>query len=188
MREIPFILLAPRLTAYLWRRILDFVWTMTYRSVLRQCGRGTTIARFARIDRPGSVTLGTRCTISRGVGASSESPGSQLVVGDDVVINAAVKIDYTGGMSIEDDVFISEGVVLYTHNHGLDPRSDPIAMNKSIGRGAWVGARVIVLAGCQKVGAHSVIGAGAVVTRDVPERAIMAGVPARIVGTVPKSR
>ncbi|TIS80413.1 MAG: acyltransferase [Mesorhizobium sp.] len=186
VREVPFILAAPRVMAYLWRRVLDSVWTMTYTSVLRRCGRGTRIARFVRIDRPGSVILGSRCTISRGVGASSESFGSQLVVGDDVIINATVKIDYTGGLSIEDGAFISEGVVLYTHSHGLDPRSDPVAMNKSIGSGAWIGARVIVLAGCQKIGAHSVIGAGAVVTRDVPERAIMAGVPARIVGTVPK--
>lgn len=47
----------------------------------------------------------------------------------------------------------------------------------------WIGARAIVLPGCKRIGAHSIIGAGAVVTKDVPDYAIVAGNPARIIRT-----
>lgn len=45
----------------------------------------------------------------------------------------------------------------------------------------WIGARVIVLPGCKRIGAHSIIGAGAVVTHDVPDYAIVGGNPARVI-------
>jgi maltose O-acetyltransferase len=44
----------------------------------------------------------------------------------------------------------------------------------------WIGSRAIVLPGCKRIGAHSIIGAGAVVTKDVPDYAIVGGNPARI--------
>jgi maltose O-acetyltransferase len=45
----------------------------------------------------------------------------------------------------------------------------------------WIGARAIILPGCKRIGAHSIIGAGAVVTRDVPDYAIVGGNPAKII-------
>lgn len=44
----------------------------------------------------------------------------------------------------------------------------------------WIGARVIILPGCKRIGAHSIIGAGAVVTHDVPDYAIVGGNPAQV--------
>ena len=45
----------------------------------------------------------------------------------------------------------------------------------------WIGARVIILPGCKRIGTHSIIGAGAVVTKDVPDYAIVGGNPARVI-------
>ena len=45
----------------------------------------------------------------------------------------------------------------------------------------WIGARAIILPGCKRIGAHSIIGAGAVVTKDVPDYAIVGGNPAKII-------
>lgn len=50
-----------------------------------------------------------------------------------------------------------------------------------IGEDVWIGARAIVLPGCKKIGAHSIIGAGAVVTKDVPDYAIVGGNPAKVI-------
>ena len=44
----------------------------------------------------------------------------------------------------------------------------------------WIGTRAIILPGCKRIGAHSIIGAGAVVTKDVPDYAIVGGNPARV--------
>ena len=50
-----------------------------------------------------------------------------------------------------------------------------------IGDDVWIGARAIVLPGCMRIGAHSIIGAGAVVTKDVPDYAIVGGNPAKVI-------
>ena len=50
----------------------------------------------------------------------------------------------------------------------------------TIGNDVWIGARAIILPGCKRIGAHSIIGAGAVVTKDVPDYAIVGGNPARV--------
>lgn len=50
-----------------------------------------------------------------------------------------------------------------------------------IGGDVWIGARAIVLPGCKRIGAHSIIGAGSVVTHDVPDYAIVAGNPAKVI-------
>lgn len=55
--------------------------------------------------------------------------------------------------------------------------ADPLEICEDV----WIGARAIVLLGCKKIGAHSIIGAGAVVTKDVPEYAIVGGNPAKVI-------
>ena len=97
-------------------------------------------------------------------------------------INRDVHLDTTGGLSIGSGVLISEGAVIYTHDHGLDPRSAPDGLPKTIGRNVWIGTRAVILPKCQRIGTGAVIGAGAIVTRDVPPFAIVAGNPARVVG------
>ncbi len=58
-----------------------------------------------------------------------------------------------------------------------DMSDSPLEIKEDV----WIGARVIVLPGCKKIGAHSIIGAGAVVTKDVPDYAIVGGNPAKVI-------
>lgn len=167
----------------LYRRIAARVVTLLHRATLTRVGHGTRFQSGVRFDRPSAVVIGDNCLFWRGVGAPAEGDCASLRIGDRVQVNQGAQLDMTGGLTIENDVLISEDAVLYTHDHGLAPHSVPHPMPKVIGAGAWVGMRAVILPQCQKIGAGAVIGAGAIVTRDVPAGAIFAGNPARQVGS-----
>jgi len=104
-------------------------------------------------------------------------------------VSPGVYIDRSGGITVEAEVILSEGVRLITHAHDMTPgfRADESRITTSrlaVREGAFLGYGVLVLPGCSEVGAWAVIGAGAVVTHDVPEREVWAGVPARRIGVI----
>ena len=90
-------------------------------------------------------------------------------------------------ITLGEEVLLASHVLLSSENHGMDPESDIPYMNQpltcapvSIGDGCWLGERVTVLPGVS-IGRKCVIGAGAVVTRDIPDYCVAAGVPARVI-------
>jgi maltose O-acetyltransferase len=106
-------------------------------------------------------------------------------IGRNCAINHDVFIVARYGVEIGDDVILSARSMLI--DAGLDPATfvDPRGRQYAerrihIGRGVWIGAGAIVLPGVT-VGERSVVGAGAVVTRDVPPLSVVAGNPARII-------
>jgi acetyltransferase-like isoleucine patch superfamily enzyme len=108
------------------------------------------------------------------------SGSGRIRIGDRVFINAGVVVYSEVAITIGDDVALAnEAYVMDTSSHGMEGR-DPKAAAVSIGAGTWVGARAIVLPGVT-IGSRVVVGAGAVVTRDVPDDVMVAGNPARVV-------
>lgn len=105
-----------------------------------------------------------------------------ITVGERVFINRDSYI--RSSVTIEDDVSVGPFVRLISDSHDVgmkqrrtgNPRVDPIV----IGRGSWIGAGSIVLGGVT-IGSRSIVAAGSVVTRDVPDNVVVGGVPARIV-------
>jgi acetyltransferase-like isoleucine patch superfamily enzyme len=108
--------------------------------------------------------------------------GLSIRVGRNVFINQACVLNDIGGIDIGDDVMIGPRVSLLTSGHPLDPdrrRRQIVAAPIVIERGVWLGAGATVLQGVT-VGSDAVVAAGAVVTRDVPPRTLVAGVPAQV--------
>jgi acetyltransferase-like isoleucine patch superfamily enzyme len=109
-----------------------------------------------------------------------------LIIGNNVSINHDVEIDYSGGVRIDDDVWISQNVIIETHEHVISelPKKEweirryPLVIEKD----CWIGANVIILPKVKKIGEGSIIGAGSVVTKEVPSMSIVAGIPARVIG------
>jgi acetyltransferase-like isoleucine patch superfamily enzyme len=112
--------------------------------------------------------------------------GLNISVGHNVFINQGCSLLDIGGIAIEDDVMIGPNVSLITAGHPLDPRRrrrQIVAAPICIRRNAWLGAGASVLGGVT-IGENSVVAAGAVVTNDVPEGTLVAGVPARVLRSV----
>lgn len=108
--------------------------------------------------------------------------GKNITLGKRVFINAGCKFQDQGGVVIGDDCLIGHNVVLATLNHDLDPhrRADMHPAPVVIGQNVWIGANATVLPGVT-IGADAVVGAGALVTKDVPARTVVVGSPARVV-------
>lgn len=110
-----------------------------------------------------------------------------ITLGREVSINARASLDGgRKGISIGDGTRIASGAALYAFDHGTAPdrpvRIQPVkSMGIVLGRDVWIGANAGVTDGV-RIGDHAVVAMGAVVTRDVPEWAVVAGVPARIIG------
>ena len=134
----------------------------------------------------GPIILGDRVSILRDSTLETGLNGS-LVIGDDTWIQPRCQINaYMGSIKIGKGVDIAPNCALYSYNHGtsLDRpiREQPIETRGGIviGDNAWLGVGVIVLDGVT-IGEGAVIGAGSVVTTDVPDNAVVAGVPARFI-------
>jgi maltose O-acetyltransferase len=123
-----------------------------------------------------------------GAGAWIEPPfqcdfGSNITLGEKVYFNFNCVILDCSKVTIGDYCFFAPGVQVYAATHPLDPvvrRTLESARPVTIGDDVWVGGGAIILPGIT-IGSRSVIGAGSVVTRDVPEGVVVAGNPARVI-------
>ena len=136
-------------------------------------GRGTKIWHFCHIMA--SCRIGESCNI-----------GQNVVVSPDVVLGNRVKVQnnvsiYTG-VICEDEVFLGPSCVF---TNVVNPRSAVNRKNEfaptRVGKGATIGANATIVCG-HNIGAYAFIGAGAVVTKDVPPYALLVGNPARQIG------
>lgn len=111
--------------------------------------------------------------------------GKHISIGKNVFINFDCTLLALGGITIEDDVLIGPKVNLVTENHPLDPkeRKGLIAKPIIIKKNAWIGANATILPGVT-IGENAVVAAGAVVSKDVPDNAIVGGIPAKFIKNV----
>ena len=111
--------------------------------------------------------------------------GKNIKIGKRVFINAGCQFQDQGGIDIGNDVLVGPQTIIATLNHDSDPerRGGMIPKPVRICDKVWLGARVTICPGVT-IGEGAIVGAGAVVTKDVPPRTVVAGVPARILHTV----
>lgn len=129
--------------------------------------------------------LGTRIGAGSTILMSTElNHASELTIGAHTVINQHCYLDGRGGLSIGDNVNISSHVILVAGSHDVQDGAHFSGSARAIAieSYAWLGTRCTVLAGV-RVGHGAVVAAGAVVTRSVEPYTIVAGVPARPIGT-----
>lgn len=161
-----------------WRRIYTII-VEADNAVLRYIGYVPShhIRRlFYRLD---GVKIGPGSTIH--MGAIFYFP-EKIIIGSDSIIGENIVFDGRDKITIGDHVDIASEVMIYNAEHDInDENFRVITAPVEIGDYVFIGPRVIILPGV-KIGKAAVVGAGAVVTKDVPEFAIVGGVPAKVIG------
>jgi acetyltransferase-like isoleucine patch superfamily enzyme len=142
--------------------------------------------------RPWCLSAGSRVQVEHGVHVKIVDDRARLTVGDESFLGFGSELDVAQELVIGDHVLIAPGCFItdHSHRHSAAELIDAQGLRCApvrIDRGAWLGARAVVLAGVT-IGEGAIVGAGAVVTRDVPAYAIVAGVPARVIGERPRPR
>jgi len=105
-----------------------------------------------------------------------------LVIGNNCVINGGCRLDTRGGISIGDNVSISAEVIILTADHDLNEGMAGRNRGVVIEDYVWIGTRALIMPGVT-LGRGAVVAAGAVVTKNVEEFAVVAGVPAKTIKT-----
>ena len=107
--------------------------------------------------------------------------GNRVTFGKGVFINHAAILSASGGIEFQDGVSVAPGVRIATINHDFNNRHTIYTYGKVvIKKNAWIGMNVTICPGVT-IGKNSVVAAGAVVTKDVPDNAVVGGVPAKII-------
>jgi acetyltransferase-like isoleucine patch superfamily enzyme len=137
-----------------------------------------------RVDRPWAVAIDERVEIEADVWFKVVADDARVEIGAYTFIGRGTEIDASVSVSIGAHVLVAPGVFVTDHEHVVagHARIDEAgcaAKPVRVDDEAWLGARCVLLPGVH-IGRGAVVGAGAVVTRDVPDWAIVAGVPARV--------
>ena len=111
---------------------------------------------------------------------------SKLIIGDNVFINRGCVINASGKITIANNVLIGSGVIICSQNYNhieIDTNINkqgyitaPVIINENV----WIGERAVILPGVT-VGSNSVIGAGSIITQNIPANCIYAGNPAKLI-------
>lgn len=141
------------------------------------------------LDLRGSFKIGRDCKIyARPYPARiTVARGASIEMGDTVGINYGVEIYASKSIKMGDNAMIGDLATLYdTDFHGLGEGSEVRQAPIVLGDNVWIGRAAIVLPGVT-IGDHSIVAAGAVVTKDVPPRVVVAGNPAKVVREITAS-
>ena len=111
----------------------------------------------------------------------------KVQIGKNVYVNTNALMMARGGITIEDGVQIAANVQLISNNHDVYDRQVLTCKPVLIKEGAWIGAGASIMPGVC-VGKYAVVGAMSVVTKDVPDYAVVVGSPAKVVKTLDPER
>ena len=142
-------------------------------------------------DLPSKICIGNNTSILKNarINIYGSSIDNDIIVniGDGCYIGTNFCILAKENVTIENNVLIASNVIITSENHGIDPECSSPYMDQEltglpvkIGAGCWIGEKVIILPGVS-IGDKSIIGAGSIVTKNVPSYSIAVGNPAKVI-------
>lgn len=105
---------------------------------------------------------------------------SRILIGENVFVNSNALFMARGGITLEDNVMLAADASIITNNHDPYDRRKLVCRPVLVKEGAWIGAHAVVLPGVC-IGRKAIVGAGAIVTKDVPDYGVAVGNPAHVI-------
>ena len=154
--------------------------TFKFRFLKRCIAKGTIIRKKTEIINYANVKIGKNCIFQDFIYLRAGIRG-KIVFENDCMVNSFCKFFGHGGIEIGARSQLGPGVTITTtvHDYATDDLSE-VFKKVTIGKKVWIGANVTILPGVS-VGDNTVIGAGSVVTKDIPPDSIAVGVPAKVI-------
>lgn len=164
--------------------------SLYYSIKTKKCGYGLIARKGSSINKPSWVTLGNCVCLDSYTSLflnkiSDKEP--EIIIGDNVLIGNYSIIGCSNKVVIEDNVLFGPHVHITDRNHTFEDITLPIRKQPAyspgpvvIGKGSWLGHSVQVMPNV-KIGKHCVIAAGSIVTKDIPDFTVAAGIPAKII-------
>ena len=139
--------------------------------------------------REGRLEVGEHVLFEQNVWLTAQAPG-RIVIGAGTFLNLGVQVAAAGLVEIGEHCMLANGCFVSDANHRFDDPELPVPWQgftskgpTRVGSNVWLGANVVVTSGVT-IGDRCVVGANSVVTTDLPDHAIAAGVPARVIRAV----
>lgn len=164
-----------------WSRLWTKVFSAIHKANFAECGRHVVLSPGLMYRNPRQIRVGSDVFVDRRVSFSTEASKGNLTIGTGSTIGFDCFVDFTGDVHIGEKVRIASEVYIMTHTHGYDHTAPAIGIPLDIDDHAFIGARSVIMYGCRRIGKYAVVGVGSVVTKDVPDYAVVAGNPARII-------
>ena len=159
-------------------------------SYCRECAKDLELKEVKYIHPSGALFIGKGskllCWDTYNSGRQRQTLEPSLIIGKNFHATRNLIIQCAGRTTIGNDVLVASDVFIIDYNHGIDPSSPSYLDNQLdvsevvIEDGVWIGNNVIILPGVH-IGKKAIIGAGSVVTKDIPSYSIAVGNPARVV-------
>jgi len=168
-------------------RIENYIRGVTYKKI--SSGNAIQVGRYVIINAGfGEITIANGVYINNYCYLTADYEGGYLRIGEHSHIDVFSALHGQGGISIGSNCAIASGVVIYSQSNQykndrlLDIVDQPILFEPVvIESGVWIGANATILPGV-KIGRGAIVGAGALVNKNIPAYEIVAGVPARTIG------
>lgn len=187
-------------TYHLWDRMITKIYTIALSPCFYSIGKKASIKppfRYANLDQivlGNNVTINSNCWIQSVRHKSTKKNIPKVIIGDHVSIGMNATISAAKNIIVEEYVFTARNVYISDHKHKYDDISMPISIQSidniadvRIGKYTWLGQNSVVMPGVT-IGRHCIIGANAVVTKDVPDYSVVVGVPAKIIKQYDQNR
>ena len=170
-------------------KINNYIRTIIFRCKVARCGKRLRVGKRITLFNPKFITVGDDVIINNNTSlfVNPLSNVAQLIIGDRVQLGKYNDFGCSNKIVIEDDVITAPFVHITDRDHSYEninvPIKDQPANSKgqvTIGQGCWIGFGVQIMSGVS-VGKQSVIAAGSIVTKDVPDYSLVGGNPAKVI-------